>query len=142
MARITNFVRSTAVSPRGYHATLDGLAWQGDGSVALSFQTEDGFAITLTLDADPKAAWACRSRGQIHLSRRNFDKAILEHQFLLRHEKQRIVSYRSLKHLYIQTGQRDKAAHLSYALTFLKKSEPDDAKRMWSMWPRLSQLER
>jgi tetratricopeptide (TPR) repeat protein len=59
-----------------------------------------------------------------------FDKAIVEHQFLLRHEKQRIVSYRSLKHLYIQTGQRDKAAHLSYALTFLKKAEPDDAKHV------------
>src|SRR5207245_566907 len=57
-----------------------------------------------------------------------FDKAILEHQFLLRHEKQRIVSYRSLKHLYVQTNQRDKASHLSYALTFLKKAEPDDAR--------------
>jgi golgin subfamily B member 1 len=57
-----------------------------------------------------------------------FDKAIVEHQFLLRHEKQRIVSYRSLKHLYIQTGQREKAAHLSYALTFLKKAEADDSK--------------
>jgi tetratricopeptide (TPR) repeat protein len=57
-----------------------------------------------------------------------FDKAILEHQFLLRHEKQRIVSYRALKHLYVETNQREKAMHLSYALTFLKKAEPDDAR--------------
>lgn len=33
---------------------------------------------TLSLDADPKAAWAYRWRAQIHLSRRNFDKAILD----------------------------------------------------------------
>ena len=65
-----------------------------------------------------------------------FDKAIVEHQFLLRHEKQRIVSYRSLKHLYIQTGQREKATHLSYALTFLKKAEPDDAKYVAEMKAR------
>src|SRR5204863_8488715 len=45
-----------------------------------------------------------------------FEKAILEHQILLRAEKQRVVSYRSLKHLYIQTGQRDKATACSYAL--------------------------
>jgi len=57
-----------------------------------------------------------------------FDKAIVEHQLLLRSEKQRIISYRSLKHLYIQTGQRDKAAACSYALCFLKKGEADDQK--------------
>jgi tetratricopeptide (TPR) repeat protein len=60
----------------------------------------------------------------------SFDKAIVEHQVLLRAEKQRIISYRSLKHLYIQTGQREKAAACSYALTFLKKGEPDDAKHV------------
>jgi tetratricopeptide (TPR) repeat protein len=57
-----------------------------------------------------------------------FDKAIVEHQILLRAEKQRVVSYRALKNLYIQTGQRDKAAACSYALLFLKKHEPDDGK--------------
>jgi tetratricopeptide (TPR) repeat protein len=57
-----------------------------------------------------------------------FDKAILEHQTLLRAEKSRIISYRALKHLYIQTGQREKSAACSYALGFLKKGEPDDAK--------------
>ena len=37
-----------------------------------------------------------------------------------------MLSYRALKHLYIQTGQRDKSAQLSVALCFLKKGEPDD----------------
>jgi golgin subfamily B member 1 len=59
-----------------------------------------------------------------------FDKAIVEHQTLLRAEKNRIISYRSLKHLYIQTSQRDKSAVCSYALTFLKKGEPDDQKHV------------
>ncbi len=59
-----------------------------------------------------------------------FDKAILEHQYILRNEKNRVVSYRALKHLYIQTSQRDKSIHLSYALAFLKKGEPDDLEKI------------
>jgi tetratricopeptide (TPR) repeat protein len=55
-----------------------------------------------------------------------FDKSILEHQLILRSEKNRILSYRALKHLYIQTGQREKSVQLSVALCFLKKGEPDD----------------
>jgi hypothetical protein len=58
----------------------------------------------------------------------HFEKAIVEHHVLLAREKQRVLSYRALKHLYIQTSQRDKAAACSYALTFLKKGEPDDLK--------------
>jgi tetratricopeptide (TPR) repeat protein len=57
-----------------------------------------------------------------------FDKAVLEHQAILRGEKNRIISYRALKHLYIQTNQREKSRACSYALTFLKKGEPDDVK--------------
>jgi tetratricopeptide (TPR) repeat protein len=56
------------------------------------------------------------------------DKAITEHQHILRSEKNRIASYRALKNLYLSTGQRDKAAACSYALTFLKKGEADDQK--------------
>ncbi len=55
-----------------------------------------------------------------------FDKSIVEHQLILRSEKNRILSYRALKHLYIQTGQREKSVQLSVALCFLKKGEPDD----------------
>jgi tetratricopeptide (TPR) repeat protein len=55
-----------------------------------------------------------------------FDKSILEHQLILKSEKNRILSYRALKHLYIQTGQREKSVQLSVALCFLKKGEPDD----------------
>lgn len=68
-----------------------------------------------------------------------FDKAIVEHQYLLRNEKQRIISYRSLKHLYIQTSQRDKAAACSYALCFLKKGEPDDQKVVNDLKAKLAQ---
>jgi tetratricopeptide (TPR) repeat protein len=68
-----------------------------------------------------------------------FDKAIVEHQLLLRHEKSRVVSYRALKHLYIQTGQRDKAAQCSFALTFLKKGEADDVKPVTLLKQQLSQ---
>jgi tetratricopeptide (TPR) repeat protein len=59
-----------------------------------------------------------------------FDKAIVEHQHILRHEKNRVLSYRALKHLYIQTAQRDKSVLCSYVLEFLKKGEPDDAAKV------------
>lgn len=56
----------------------------------------------------------------------HFDKSIVEHQLILRAEKSRVLSYRALKHLYIQTSQREKSVQLSVALCFLKKGEPDD----------------
>ncbi|HEX9102174.1 MAG TPA: hypothetical protein VF997_08230, partial [Polyangia bacterium] len=56
----------------------------------------------------------------------HFDKSIVEHQLILRSEKSRVLSYRALKHLYIQTSQREKSVQLSVALCFLKKGEPDD----------------
>ena len=40
--------------------------------------TDDLQLWTLFLDADAKAAWAYRERAQIHLSRHNFDQAILD----------------------------------------------------------------
>ncbi len=68
----------------------------------------------------------------------SFEKAIGEHQIILRAEKQRVLSYRALKHLYIQTQQRDKSVACSYALVFLKKSEPDDVKKLddWKKQPQ------
>jgi tetratricopeptide (TPR) repeat protein len=59
-----------------------------------------------------------------------FEKSILEHQYVLRREKNRVLSYRALKHLYIQTHQREKSLAVSYALTLLKKGEPDDHERI------------
>ncbi|HEY7957554.1 MAG TPA: SIR2 family protein [Polyangia bacterium] len=56
-----------------------------------------------------------------------FEKSIAEHQHILGREKNRVLSYRALKHLYIQTSQRDKSVLCSYALELLHKGEPDDA---------------
>jgi hypothetical protein len=41
-----------------------------------------------------------------------------------------VISYRALKHLYIQTEQREKSLMCSHALELLKKGEPDDARRV------------
>jgi tetratricopeptide (TPR) repeat protein len=54
------------------------------------------------------------------------DKAIGEHQILLRADKGRVASYRALKQVYAQQNQRDKAGAAAYALTFLKKGDADD----------------
>jgi tetratricopeptide (TPR) repeat protein len=59
-----------------------------------------------------------------------WEKSITEHQHILKREKNRILSYRALKHLYIQTAQREKSVLCSYALTFLKKGEPDDLRKV------------
>ena len=62
---------------RGEAAALLGLSEKA-ADLAPEALTDDLQLWTLTLDADPKAAWAYRARGQIHLSRRNFAKAILD----------------------------------------------------------------
>jgi golgin subfamily B member 1 len=59
-----------------------------------------------------------------------FERSIVEHQHILKHEKNRVISYRALKHLYIQTAQRDKSTQVSCALAFLKMAEPDDLKKV------------
>jgi eukaryotic-like serine/threonine-protein kinase len=62
---------------RGEAAALLGLSEKA-ADLAPRALTDDLQLWTLTLDADAKAAWAYRARGQIQLSRRNFDKAILD----------------------------------------------------------------
>jgi tetratricopeptide (TPR) repeat protein len=61
---------------------------------------------------------------------RQFEKSIVEHQQILRVEKDRVHSYRALKHLYLQTQQREKSVLCSYALEALARGEPDDARRV------------
>jgi tetratricopeptide (TPR) repeat protein len=59
-----------------------------------------------------------------------WEQAIVEHQLVLAREKNRILSFRALKHLYIQTHDREKSIACSYALAFLRKGEPDDVARV------------
>lgn len=56
------------------------------------------------------------------------DKAIELHQQVLRREKSRVASYRALRALYAHQREREKAFACSYALHFLKKGDPDDAR--------------
>ena len=56
------------------------------------------------------------------------DKAIAEHQLVLRSEKSRVASYRALRALYAHCREREKAFACSYALHFLKKGDQDDAR--------------
>jgi tetratricopeptide (TPR) repeat protein len=60
----------------------------------------------------------------------HFEQSIAEHQHVLRAEKNRVLSYRALKHLYIQTGQRDKSLSCSWALEILHKGEVDDTRKV------------
>jgi tetratricopeptide (TPR) repeat protein len=61
---------------------------------------------------------------------RSFARSIEEHQLILRAEKDRVHSYRALKHLYIQTKQREKSLFCSWALVALKRGEADDARKL------------
>ena len=56
------------------------------------------------------------------------DKAIDEHQYVLRRDKSRIASYRALRALYAHQREREKAFACSYALHLLKKGDQDDAR--------------
>ncbi len=54
------------------------------------------------------------------------DKAISQHQQILARNKSELASYRALKELYAQTGQREKAAAVAYALHILRQATPED----------------
>ena len=54
------------------------------------------------------------------------DKAVAEHQALIRRSPFRIESYRALRTIYSESGQHDKAWCVCAALAFLKKSDPEE----------------
>ncbi len=54
------------------------------------------------------------------------EKAIAEHQTLLRAQHDRVASLRALRQLYPQVRQQEKALAVAYALSLLKKGDPDD----------------
>lgn len=92
------------------------------------FQTgAQAYEVTLSLDGanldrrrQMAAIW-----GQIGGDK--LDRAIAEHQALLLRNKSDLDSYRSLRELYLRTGQREKAAAVAYALQLLRRAEPEDA---------------
>jgi tetratricopeptide (TPR) repeat protein len=105
--------------------------WSALGELCLDKLSERESAIAalevaLTLDrANPKRH---EQLAELYLAAgpEHADKAIAAHQLLLRSDKSRVASYRALKQVYAQQGQRDKAAAAAYALTFLKKGDADD----------------
>lgn len=58
------------------------------------------------------------------------DKAIGAHQSLLRMQHDRVASYQELRRLYDESHQSEKALAVAYALTLLKRAEPDDVARV------------
>src|SRR5262249_22777079 len=60
----------------------------------------------------------------------HFLRSLFAHPRVLREEKGRVHSYRALKHLYIQTAQREKSLYCSYALELLHHGEPDDVRKV------------
>ena len=56
------------------------------------------------------------------------EKAINEHQTLLRHQHDRVASYRALRALYPKVRQTEKALAVAYALSLLKKGDAEDQK--------------
>jgi tetratricopeptide (TPR) repeat protein len=54
------------------------------------------------------------------------EKAILEHQWLIRRQPDRLASYQALRKLYNQSRQFDKMWCLCAALRFLKRAEPEE----------------
>ena len=109
--------------------------WTALGDVCLSKLGEHESAlaameVALTLDRGNLERRKVLADLYVQAGPDKFDKSIVEHQLILQKEKSRVLSYRALKHLYIQTNQRDKSLQLSQALVFLKKGEPDDLKKV------------
>jgi tetratricopeptide (TPR) repeat protein len=86
--------------------------------------------VALTFDPNNLERWKRIADLYVQAGPRWFEKSIAAHQRILQREKNRILSYKALKHLYIQTAHREKSVLCSYALTVLRKSEPDDQKKV------------
>ena len=106
---------------------LGELCWEklGERESALA-----ALEVALTLDGDDLERQKRLADLYVQNGPSTFDKSIAAHQRILRQEKSRILSYRALKHLYIQTEQREKSVRCSYVLQLLHKGEPDDARKV------------
>jgi len=106
---------------------LGELCWEklGDKESALA-----ALEVALTFDAGNLDRYKRMADLYVQAGPRHFERSIAAHQRILAREKNRILSYRALKHLYIQTNQREKSVLCSAALMVLRKGEPDDARKV------------
>lgn len=89
------------------------------------------FEVTLALDPDNldrhrQLAAIYSTVGTLKGGADARDKAIEQHQKLLLRNKGELPSYRALKELYAETGQRDKAQAVAMALHLLRQSDASD----------------
>lgn len=87
-------------------------------------------AYEVSLQLDPQNMDRHRQMAAIYASAGDdkLDKAIAEHHLVLKSNKSELASFRALRDLYGQTGQRDRAAQVAYALHLLRQAEPEDDK--------------
>lgn len=90
------------------------------------------FEVTLALDPDNldrhrQLAAIYSTVGTLKGGADARDKAIEQHQKILLRNKGELPSYRALKELYAETGQRDKAQAVAMALHLLRQSDASDA---------------
>jgi len=83
---------------------------------------------TLVFDRDNVKRHAALADLYVEAGADAIDKGIAEHHWVLRRDKARIASYRALKTLYKRKRQPSKSLACAYALAFLRKGDPEDAK--------------
>ncbi|MDW8283151.1 MAG: tetratricopeptide repeat protein [Myxococcales bacterium] len=115
--------------------------WTALGEVCLKHLGElesalAAFEVTAALDPDNIERHRLLAGLYVQAGPDRLDKAILEHQTILRLNKGELASYRALKRLYLAARQRDKAAAVASALAILGKSEPEDAELLQELKAR------
>jgi tetratricopeptide (TPR) repeat protein len=136
---LARFYRKTIKRLGGESSNVDGdgkngerlRVWSSLGELCLDKLGERESAIAalevaLTLDRGNMKRHEQLAELYVSTGPDHAEKAITQHQILLRTDKSRVASYRALKQVYAQQNQRDKAAAAAYALTFLKKGDADD----------------
>jgi tetratricopeptide (TPR) repeat protein len=86
-------------------------------------------AYEVTLNLEPTNIDRHRQMAAIYTSagEDKLDKAIAEHHVVLKSNKGELSSYRALRELYGQTGQRERSLQVAAALQLLRQGEPEDA---------------
>jgi tetratricopeptide (TPR) repeat protein len=108
-------------------SALGDLCWEklGDRESA-----QAALEVALSFDRDNVERHKRLADLYVQLGPATFGRSIAAHQRVLAGEKGRVLSMRALKHLYIQTQQREKALMCACALELLQKGDDHDARKV------------
>ena len=117
--------------PQEGHSGLKVMLWHNLGEIYRTRlqnykNATAAFEVAGSLDADNMQRHEILAELYMLAGPENAQKAVQEHQILIRNSPFKIESYKALRRIYMDTRQYDKAWCLCSTLSFLKKADPEE----------------